>query len=413
MRILIVSQYFWPESFRINDVAKRLLEKGIEIEVLTGKPNYPRGEIFLGYRAWGCQQEIYEGIEINRVPLLARGDGGWRLALNYLSFIVSGMLLAPWMLRKKRIGVIFVYAPSPILQAIPALFLGWLKGCPVVLWVQDLWPESLVATGFVRSRLALKVVEIVVRYIYRRADSILIQSEAFLVPISRMVQNAEKIHYYPNSAEEIFCTPGNDAACQGMASAIRESFSVVFAGNLGTVQALEIIVDVAERLKRFSDIRFYLVGSGSREAWLALEIQRRKLDNLILTGRLPLRDMPVILSAASALLVTLKDEPIFAYTIPSKVQVYLAVGRPIIAGLNGEGARLVEESSAGVACPAGDATALAEAVLKLYRLPPEERDQMGENGIRYFQEHFDPEKLVCELIKHFLAVRGNYKGNRG
>ena len=149
MRVLIVSQYFWPEGFRINDIAKTLAEKGVEVEVLTGKPNYPGGDIFAGYRSWGCRRETQHGIDIHRVPLLARGRGGWRLALHYLSFVLSGLLFAPWLLRGKRFDVIFVYAPSPILQAIPAIFLGRLKVCPVVVWVQDLWPESLSATGYV------------------------------------------------------------------------------------------------------------------------------------------------------------------------------------------------------------------------------------------------------------------------
>ena len=162
MRFLIVSQYFWPENFPINDICASLVDKGLKVDILTGKPNYPQGEIYPGYRIWGCVKEIYRGMKVNRIPLRPRGSGGLGLAINYFFFVFSGLLVAPFLLRKKKFDVIFVYAPSPILQVIPAIFLGFLKGCPVVLWVQDLWPESLSATGFVPNKVVLKLVEWVV-----------------------------------------------------------------------------------------------------------------------------------------------------------------------------------------------------------------------------------------------------------
>ena len=263
MRVLILSQYYWPESFRINDVARALLEKDMQIEVLTGKPNYPRGEIYSGYRAWGCQCETHQDIAINRIPLLSRGGGGVRLMLNYLSFVVSGLLFAPWMLRRKQFDVIFVYAPSPILQAIPAIFLGWLKGCQVVLWVQDLWPESLSATGFVKNRLALKLVELVVRYIYRHVDLLLVQSKAFEAPV-RLLAGGTPIAYYPNSVDEIFATPVKHAAPDVVG--LGQGFTVMFAGNIGSAQAVEVIVETATLLQAYPDIHFVVLGEGSRWA---------------------------------------------------------------------------------------------------------------------------------------------------
>ena len=405
MKILIASQYYWPENFRINDIAKTLLEKGIEVEVLTGKPNYPRGEMFSGYRAWGCQRETHQGININRIPLLARGSGGMRLALNYLSFIVSGLLFAPWMLRKKKFDVIFIYAPSPILQAIPAIFLGWLKGCPVVLWVQDLWPESLSATGYVKNRFLLRMVETMVRYIYRHTDSILIQSEAFRVPVARLTRDADKIRYYPNAVETTLpssAPPSPEA--DALTKDIAQGFSVVFAGNLGTAQSVETIIDAAEKLRAHADVRFFLVGSGSRLDWLRLEIARRGLSNVILPGRFPPTAMPAFYAAASALLVSLSDEAIFAYTIPSKLQGYLAAGRPIIASLNGEGARVVAEANAGVGCAAGDAGALAAAVMHLRSLSQPERAVLGDNGRRYAAEHYSLDRLANDLIVHLEGL---------
>ncbi len=395
MRVLIVSQYYWPEGFRINEVAKSLLAKGVEVEVLTGKPNYPRGDIFAGYREWGCQREVYEGININRIPLLARGDGGLRLALNYLSFVLSGLIFAPWMLRKKKFDVIFIYAPSPILQAIPAIFLGWMKVCPVVLWVQDLWPESLSATGHVRNRIALKLVERVVRFIYRHTDLLLVQSKAFEAPVRALASNTP-ITYYPNSVDDAFAMPAKGELPE--VAGLGEGFSVMFAGNIGTAQAVEVIVEAATLLRTYSDIHFVVLGEGSRWKWMRQEAQKHELTNLHLPGRFSVETMPGFMQKASALLVTLADQEIFRATIPSKVQAYLAVGRPILACLNGEGANIVMEAGAGIAIAAEDGGALADAVMELYHMPRQERESMGARGRLYYAQHFTHDKLVDQLI---------------
>lgn len=401
MKVLVYSQYFWPESFRINDVAASLSEKGVQIEVLTGKPNYPRGEIYSGYRAWGIQQEGYRGVTVNRIPLLSRGNSGWRLALNYLSFVASGLLFAPWRMRQKEFDVIFIYAPSPLLQAIPAIFLGWLRGCPVVLWVQDLWPESLSATGHVKNRMVLKLVERVVRFIYRHSDLLLVQSRAFVEPV-RALAAGTPIAYYPNSVEDSFAAPpkGELPTVEGLGT----GFSVMFAGNIGTAQAVEVIVQAAALLKEQTDIRFVVLGEGSRWEWMRQEAQKQGLGNLHLPGRFPVETMPDFMQQASALLVTLADREIFKATVPSKVQAYLAAGRPILACLNGEGAELVIAAGAGLAVPAENGRALAEAVMQLYRMTPAEREAMGARGRLYYAEHFSHDMLVDQLIGHLQSV---------
>ncbi len=401
MKILVVSHYFWPEEFSINAVAKTLAEKGVEVEVLTCKPNYPSGKTLPGYSAWKCQQENYQGIRIHRIPFFPRGKSGWRLALNYLSFIASGLLFAPWMLRKKKFDVIFVYAPSPILQAIPAIFLGWLKGCPVVLWVQDLWPESLSATGHVQNRVVLKLVEHVVRFIYRHVDLLLVQSRAFEAPV-RALASGTPIMYHPNSVDDTFTRQATveSPSVEGL----DKGFSVMFAGNIGVAQSVEVIVAVALLLKEYTDIHFVVLGEGSRWAWMHHEVERLELTNLHLPGRFPVETMPRFMQKASALLVTLADQNIFSATIPSKVQAYLAVGRPILACLNGEGANLVDEAGAGLSVPAEDGSALAKAVLKMYHMSEQERDAMGERGRLYYAEHFSHNMLVNQLIVHLQSV---------
>lgn len=400
MKILVFSQYYWPEGFRINEVAKTLAERGLEVEVLTGKPNYPEGKVFSGYRAAGCQRETWSGIPIHRIPLMPRGSGGMRLALNYLSFIFSGLLFGPWLLRKKRFDAIFIYAPSPILQALPAIFLGWLKGCPVVLWVQDLWPESLSATGHVRNRLILKLVEQVVRFIYRHSDLLLVQSKAFIAPVRALAPGA-RIEYFPNSVDDTFAVQaqGELPVVDGL-----EGFSVMFAGNIGAAQAVEVIVEAAHLLKEQTDIHFVVLGDGSCREWMLQQVKERGLTNLHLPGRFPVETMPGFMQKASALLATLADREIFAATVPNKVQAYMAAGRPIIACLPGEGARLVAEAGAGIGVRAEDGAELAEAVLRLYRMSKSERDKMGRNGRAYFHEHFDHEQLVDQLIGQLREV---------
>lgn len=399
MKILIFNQYFWPESFRINEVAHALKARGHEVEVMTGKPNYPEGKFFAGYGVWGIKKEFWRDIRIYRVPMLARGNkSAIKLALNYLSYIISSLLFAPWLLRKKKYDVIFVYAPSPIFQAIPASFLGWIKGIPVVLWVQDLWPQSVEATGHVKSSFLLKLLEKSVRFTYAHADLLLVQSEAFIQPVSKLAPNIP-IAYYPNSVEKDFYSP--QAITTPHIESLQSGFSILFAGNVGTAQAMETIVAAAEKLQLYTEIKIVILGSDSKSDWVAEQIFEKKLTNLHLEGRFPIETMPTLMRQASALLVTLTDQPIFELTVPNKIQAYLAVGKPVIACLNGEGARIVAEAKAGVAVRAEDGEGLANAIVKLYKMSAPEREQMGVNGRAYFKQYFDEEMLTTGLIKHF------------
>lgn len=405
MRVLVVSQYFWPEGFRINEVVRSLVEKGVEVDVLTGKPNYPEGAVFDGYTAWGCTVESWHGARVYRVPLYPRGArGALRLGLNYVSFVASGLFFGPWLLRKRHYDVVFVYGLSPIFLAIPAIFLAWLKRCKLILWVQDLWPESLAATGYVRNARVLRAVGQVVRWIYRHTDLLLVQSRAFVAPISALAPG-KPVLYYPNSVDATFAESPSPIVVLPEVPALEEGFPVVFAGNVGVGQAVEVIVEVAELLKDAPNIRFVVFGQGSRWEWMREQVRSRGLSNLHLPGRFPADTMPGLMQKAGALMVTLANEPIFAMTVPNKVQAYLAVGRPILACLNGEGAFLVEqEAHAGLSVQAQNANALAAAVLHLYQMPAEERNRLGENGRSYFKAHFDHEKLVDELMVHLRAM---------
>lgn len=399
MRILLVSQYFWPETFIVNDLAKKLVSKGHVVTVATGKPNYPDGEVYNGYTAKGVQTEIYaENIEVLRIPIHPRGKGGARnLILNYLSFVLMGLLHFPRLLKGKDIDVIIVFAPSPITQVVPAILLKWIKRAHLAVWVQDLWPESLSATGFVKNKTALSAVGLMVRGIYKFCDTLLLQSHAFFAPTQKY-SSIDKLVYFPNSI---------DTSSEGAASSIpvelqrelESGFSVVFAGNLGTAQSLESIVEAAKILKDEPGLKVILVGSGSMANWVAEQKILYHLDNLVLAGRFPMDSMPEIFSRASALLVSLKDEEIFSYTVPSKVQAYLAAGRPIVASLRGEGARVIKESGSGITCIPGDGQALADAILLMKTSSSDQLGTMGRAGRDYFNENYDMNNQTTRLIE--------------
>ncbi len=408
MKVLVVSQYFWPESFRITEVVELLQRVGCHITVLTGQPNYPQGKVFTGYRAAGFGIQLHEvGYNIYRVPLVPRGRAGaLGLVVNYLSFVLSASFLGPWLLRKQNFDVIFVYATSPVIQVIPAVWLAFIKRAKLITWVQDLWPQSLEATGFVGNRHLLAMVAVLVRWIYRRNDLLLVQSQSF-IPSVKAMAGKTSVRYHPNPGELAF----DETLTQGAtALVLGPGFKVVFAGNLGTVQALGTVLDAAELLLAHADVQIVLVGSGSRSEWLQQEVVRRQLSNVLLAGRFAPEAMPGILAQASALLVSLVRSPIMSQTVPSKVQVYLAAGKPIIASLDGEGGRVVEESGAGISCPAEDPAALAAAVLRLKALPHSEIQRMGEAGQIYYKQHFDPAMLAEKLLQHFTKVLVKRKG---
>tara|TARA_R110001583_G_C5671425_1_gene411186 strand:- start:11950 stop:13191 length:1242 start_codon:yes stop_codon:yes gene_type:complete len=406
MKILVVSQYFWPEFFIINDLVQTLESHGHTIKVLTGKPNYPSGKVFKGYTQQGVQEEFFaKNISVFRAPLRPRKTAGARnLFLNYLSFIWNGLRFFPTALKNEQYDAILVFAPSPITMAIPAIYLKWKLKTHLAIWVQDLWPESLSATGFIKNRFLLALVRVLVRGIYSQADTLLVQSEGFIKPVSRYA-DADKIIYYPNSYKDEYfgvkqdLTQSKDDALPTHLTHLLEQYScVTFTGNLGMAQSLETIVDAAAKLKYLPNLRIVLVGSGALSDWLLEQKVNRKLDNLVLAGRLPSEMMSQIFMRSEALLVTLSKAEIFSYTIPSKIQAYLASGRPIIAALDGEGAKVVEKSGAGLTCGAEDVNGLVRSIECLCNMTEVEKQKMSESGRNYYLEHFEMDLQAKNLI---------------
>jgi colanic acid biosynthesis glycosyl transferase WcaI len=396
VRILIVSQYFWPENFRINDLTKELVQRGHSVTVLTGIPNYPAGSVFDAYREKPSAFTSYGGAQVRRVPMLARGHGAVRLFLNYFSFVVGACFFGPWRLRDQQFDVIFVFEPSPVTVGLPAILLGRIKRAPVVFWALDLWPETLAALGVVRSTMVLGWVGSLVTFIYQRCTLVLGQSRGFLGSIAKYCSNTEKIRYFPSWAEEIFSRPNLVPAAE--VPTAEGVFNVLFAGNIGEAQDFPSILLAADLLKDNPTIRWLIVGDGRKSDWLREEVKRRGLqDRVFLLGRFPVERMPSFYAKSDALLVSLKKDPVFSMTIPGKVQSYLMAGLPLLGMLDGEGAKVIAEANAGLVCAAGDAEGLAAAVLEMAAMSAEKRRQLGLNGSTFAQREFGRSFLMSRL----------------
>lgn len=398
MRVLIVTNHFWPEDFRINDLALGLTALGQEVTVFTAIPDYPQGHFHEGYGLFKKRREDWRGIRIVRFPLTPRGGGGRsRLAIQYASSALMSCLQIPFFCRDDY-DIIFVFETSPVTIGLPAVLLRRLRRIPVVFWILDLWPESLSATGAITSKSVLGLVKPLVRFIYRRCDRILISSRGFAKQIRSTGGYAREPIYFPNWVEPEYLS---DSAPESAAKTPRlpAGFRIVFAGNIGAAQDFPTILSAAEILRDRSDIQWIILGDGRQAAWVREQVKRRQLgDQVHLLGRFPATSMPAFFAQADALLLTLRREPIFALTVPGKLQSYLASGKPILAALDGEGASLVEESRSGFRCPAENPEQLAAQVLKLQQTDPAERQAMGDRARAYCREHFDRSRQFRKLL---------------
>lgn len=396
MRILVVSQYFWPENFRINDLVAELVSRGHQVTVLTGKPNYPEGVVFPEFAKSPDAFMRYEGAQIVRVPMLPRGAGSIRLILNYLSFAVSAVAIGSWKLRGKDFDVIFACQLSPVTVGLPAAFMRSIKRAPLVFWVLDLWPDTLQAIGVLRSPFLLKMAGCLVSFIYKQCDFILAQSRSFIPLIQKFSSAHTPVLYFPSWAEAVFGV-SDDAPAKEVSEKLG-SLTIVFTGNIGEAQDFPVILDAAEKLKNHSHIRWLIVGDGRMANWVKQQIQERQLGGCVfLLGRYPLERMPSFFKHADALLVSLQDKPIFSMTIPGKLQSYLATGTPCIAMLNGEGADVIRSANAGIVCVAGDAVGLVQAVLTLDGMSIEDRQAMGKNALKVSEQEFNRNALISQL----------------
>ncbi|MEC5156983.1 glycosyltransferase family 4 protein [Chryseobacterium sp. MP_3.2] len=396
MKILIISQYFFPESFKINDIALGLQEKGHHISILTGIPNYPAGEFYEGYSSKSID-EMWNGMKIYRCKLYPRKKGGVNLFLNYFSFVFFGWLKVRKI--EEDFDRILVYEPSPVTVGLPAIIASKKFKAPFYFWVQDLWPESLTAAGNINNPVILKFFNQITKFIYSKAEKVLVQSNGFRNYIFEQGVPHDKIIFYPNTTENFYKPTVRKSE---ILDKIPQGFIITFAGNFGEAQSLNTLLEAARIIKEsnLTDIKWVFLGDGRQKDKIEKFICDNHLEETVyLLGSFPAVVMPDYFACSDVLVASLKKDKIFALTIPSKIQSYLACKKPILVSMDGEGASIINVSGAGFSSAAENAEDLAENVRKIYNLSKEDRLLMGEKALNYFQSEFERETLLNNLIQ--------------
>ena len=397
MKVLLVTQYFYPENFKSNDIAFELAKRGYEVTVLTGLPNYPQGRIYKGYGLFKKRKEWLNGVKVIRTLVIPRGKGGGlKLALNYFSWAFFASIRAFFLALFQKFDVIIVHETSPITQGFPALVVQKMQHIPIYFWVLDLWPESLQSAGGINNKYVLGFFTAITKLMYNQSQKILISSKGFRKSILDKGDYKDKLVYFPNWAEDIFTQP-----VSADIPILPTGFKVMFAGNIGEAQDFEHVMQVALRLKEDKEIKFIFVGDGRKKAWVDEFIQKEQLQETVFTlGRFPIETMPAFFSVADVMLLSLKDDYIFSLTVPAKLQTYMAASKPVVAMINGEARNLIAESGCGLSCAAGDVENLVNNIRLLKNKTREELNQLGKNGYVYYQKYF--QKTIC--IEHLCEI---------
>lgn len=404
-RVLLLTQWFDPEpSFKGMVFARELARLGFDVEVVTGFPNYPGGKLYPGYRIRWLQRDRQDGVLVTRVPLYPSHDASpIRRILNYVSFAASALIYTLFVAR--RPDIIYVYHP-PLTVPVVASLVRLVRRVPVVLDIQDMWPDTLIATGMFSSAHALKIVSRVCDWVYRRVDHIVVLSPGFKRLLTERGVSATKVDVVPNWCdEEKLTTSADDVAAALPADG---AFRIVFAGNLGKAQSLDAVLDAAELLRvRAPAIHFVFIGSGLDKARLMLKAEAMQLPNVTFVAQVPMREAGVLMQQADALLVHLRKDPLFEITIPSKTQAYMAIGKPILMAVEGDAAALVNESGCGVNAIPESPVAIAAAALVLFEMEPSSLRDMGERGRRYYRERLSLQVGTAHFSQIFkrYAVR--------
>ena len=395
MRILIVTQYFYPENFKSNDLAFELQKRNHNVTVLTGIPNYPEGKIYENYGFLKKRKEIINGVKVYRSLIIPRGNAsGINLFINYYSFAFFGSIKAFFLGLKNKYDAIIVHEPSPITQFYPALLINKIWRTPIYFWVMDLWPETLSIAGGIHNKLVLKYYNSVVKNFYNNSEKILITSKGFKDSIMKKGNFEDKIIYFPNWAEDII----SDGNKEFLIPELPEGFKIMFAGNLGESQDLENILNAFLELKYNKNIKLIILGDGRKASFINEFIKENNLNDIVyILGKYPLNAMASFFDKADAMLVTLKDDPIFNLTVPAKIQAYMSAGKPILAMINGESADIIKEAKCGHVSSSGNYKSLSLNILKMASSSSDELKLMGNNSRAYFENNFRMKESISKL----------------
>lgn len=393
--ILVVSQYFYPENFRINDICQEWVKRGYVVTVVTGIPNYPKGAFFSGYGFCKRRHEFWNGIEIYRIPLIPRGSGSLGMALNYVSFMLSGVLAGK--LINIKADYVFSFEVSPMTQVLAGISFAKRMKVPHYLYVQDLWPENVVSVTGINNPVLIKPIDKMVDYIYKNTDEIFATSPSFVdaicnrkVPVER-----NKVHYWPQYAEE-FYKPSEKKKIPEIPD--DGSFKIIFTGNIGTAQGLQILPETAELLKD-EKIKFVMVGDGRYLDEFTREVSKRNVKSkFVMIPRQPAEKIPEFLAACDVAFLSFADDELWAMTIPAKLQSYMACGMPIIAAAEGETKRIIESANCGVCSEIGNSQKLARNIITIKN---QDIYQMKLKARKYFENHFCKQILMDEIDSYF------------
>ena len=415
MKILLISQWFTPEpTFKGLAFALELVSRGHQVEVLTGFPNYPGGKVYKGYKIRMYQHEIMQGIHVHRVPLYPNHDqSAVKRIANYITFALAASVAINFV--TSRPDVAYVYHP-PLTTSLPAMAQKLFRGVPFVYDVQDLWPDTLASTGMLHKKWQLSMVSKWCDLVYRSASFVTVLSEGFKDALIMRGVPENKIRIIHNWCEEI--PPSIQVQPMAKKPALfQDRFTVMFAGNFGKAQALETVLEAAAAIEQSQTrIQFVLVGSGVEEERLRAQVSTMKLTNVVFHDRLPMSEMSAFMQHADALLVSLRADPLFKITIPSKTQAYMAAGKPIIMAVAGDAAELVRRAGCGVICEPENAAELARAVLDLANRSTAELEVMGVAGRSYYATKLSLKvgaDRFLEVFEELTRANVNARGNHG
>ena len=402
MKILLLTQWFDPEpTFKGLLFAQALRDEGHEVEVLTGFPNYPGGKVYDGYKINFYQKEVMDGITIHRAPLYPSHDGSAaKRILNYMSFAISTFLVG--LIKTRNIDVIYSYHP-PLTTSLSACLLGFCKRAPFIVDVQDLWPDTLSATGMINNKKVLNIVGKVCDFVYKRAAKVVVLSPGFkkrIVSRGVLVEKVEVIYNWCNeSALNKFEKTGVKLPENG-------NLNLLFAGNLGFAQGLPSIIQAAEILHRKNiNVNIIFLGDGVAKPAAIEAVEDLKLSNVYFLPRVSMQQVGSLLSSADMLLVHLNKNELFEITVPSRTQANMAMGKPIVMGVSGDASDLITKAGAGVTCQPDNPESLADAISHLCCLSDAERLQLGNAGKDYYEQHLSLKQGVSKFISIFEEVR--------
>lgn len=408
-KILVVSQYFWPENFRVNELVQELKNRGHTVEVLTSTPNYPEGKVFPDFIKNPNKYKDYHGIKVHRVAQVPRYTNKFSLVLNYVSFVITASLFSFFKLRNEKFDLIFGVQLSPILSMIPAILCKKLLKKPLCIWVLDIWPDSLVGSG-IKSNFIISSLKKICVLIYSSAEILFLSSNGFKYKLNEMGVVDPKLIYFPQWIEadylnELQLGSSEDVEISQIMSKWQGKVVFTFTGNVGEAQDFDSILKGLKKCHSLNDIVFLVIGDGRYKKELIKNIQSEGLENIVFClGQYPMNYMPLFYNYSDYLILSLRDSPIFEYTLPGKVQSYMSSGKPLLGMVNGEAARVIIESKCGYVVAAGKHEDLANMFDKCCSLDSTERHKFGRAGKSYAYENFRLEPLVDKVVENFNSL---------